>query len=100
MATRRRGLLAQAEVPRPEQLPFDTNANGDDEMRVIEAAYRAPTPTRAVAQMTPRESQCCTGHAQLKARFERDATPLLAELHRHTVRITGNRADAEDLLQS
>ena len=68
-------------------------------MRFIEPAGRAATPTRAVAQMTPRECRCRTGDAQLKARFERDATPLLAELYRHAVRITGDRADAEDLLQ-
>jgi RNA polymerase sigma-70 factor (ECF subfamily) len=49
--------------------------------------------------MTPRECQGRTGDPQLKARFERDATPFLAELYRHALRITGNHADAEDLSQ-
>ena len=68
-------------------------------MRVIEAAHRVPTPTPAAARIIPRECQRSTGDAELRARFERDATPLLAQLYRHAVRITGNRADAEDLLQ-
>jgi RNA polymerase sigma-70 factor, ECF subfamily len=37
--------------------------------------------------------------AQLTARFERDATPLLAPLYRQALRMTHNHADAEDLLQ-
>jgi RNA polymerase sigma-70 factor, ECF subfamily len=36
---------------------------------------------------------------QMTARFERDAVPMLEMLHRHAMRLTGNRADAEDLLQ-
>jgi RNA polymerase sigma-70 factor (ECF subfamily) len=38
-------------------------------------------------------------HAELTARFERDATPLLSPLYRQAHRMTHNHADAEDLLQ-
>jgi RNA polymerase sigma-70 factor (ECF subfamily) len=37
--------------------------------------------------------------AELTARFERDAIPLHAPLYRRAMRMTHNRADAEDLLQ-
>ncbi len=37
--------------------------------------------------------------AELNARFQRDVIPLLEALHRHAVRITRNRHDAEDLVQ-
>ena len=36
---------------------------------------------------------------QRAARFERDALPYLAQLHPAALRLTGNRADAEDLVQ-
>jgi RNA polymerase sigma-70 factor (ECF subfamily) len=49
--------------------------------------------------MTPRECQRHTEDPQLKARFQHDATPLLAQLYRHALRITGDPTDAEDLLQ-
>jgi RNA polymerase sigma-70 factor (ECF subfamily) len=37
--------------------------------------------------------------AEVTARFERDAAPLLAPLYRQALRMTHNHADAEDLLQ-
>ena len=37
--------------------------------------------------------------AEMSARFQRDVIPLLEALHRHAVRITRNRDDAEDLVQ-
>jgi RNA polymerase sigma-70 factor, ECF subfamily len=37
--------------------------------------------------------------AELTARFERDAIPLLDGLYRHAFRLTRDHADAEDLLQ-
>jgi len=37
--------------------------------------------------------------AELTARFKRDAIPLRAPLYRRAMRMTHNRADAEDLLQ-
>jgi RNA polymerase sigma-70 factor, ECF subfamily len=40
-----------------------------------------------------------TTNAELTARFERDAIPLCAPLYRRALRMTHNRADAEDLLQ-
>src|ERR1700719_5000318 len=38
-------------------------------------------------------------NAELSARFERDAIPLRAPLYRRALRMTHNRADAEDLVQ-
>lgn len=35
----------------------------------------------------------------MAAQFERDAVPLLEPLFRHAMRMTGNHADAEDLVQ-
>jgi RNA polymerase sigma-70 factor, ECF subfamily len=43
--------------------------------------------------------QTRTANAELTARFERDALPLCAPLYRRALRMTHNRADAEDLLQ-
>ena len=40
-----------------------------------------------------------TTNAELRARFERDVTPLLAGLYHQALRMTHNRADAEDLVQ-
>ena len=40
-----------------------------------------------------------TTNAELCARFERDVTPLLAGLYHQALRMTRNRADAEDLVQ-
>jgi RNA polymerase sigma-70 factor, ECF subfamily len=37
--------------------------------------------------------------AELTARFMRDAVPMLDQLYGHAIRLTRNRADAEDLLQ-
>jgi RNA polymerase sigma-70 factor (ECF subfamily) len=37
--------------------------------------------------------------AQLIARFERDAMPLLNQFHRHALKLTHDPIDAEDLLQ-
>ncbi|MDT5200109.1 MAG: polymerase sigma-70 factor, subfamily [Mycobacterium sp.] len=38
-------------------------------------------------------------NAELSARFERDVIPLRAPLYRRALRMTHNRADAEDLVQ-
>ena len=50
------------------------------------------------------EPDCAAKHpveesADLNARFVRDAVPLLEKLYGHAARLTGNRADAEDLVQ-
>ena len=61
-------------------------------MPVIEAAHTSQTPT-------PGEFLDCTGDSDATARFQRDAVPLLGPLYRRAVHMTGNRADAEDLVQ-
>ncbi|MBO0808197.1 MAG: sigma-70 family RNA polymerase sigma factor [Actinobacteria bacterium] len=50
--------------------------------------------------MTPRgPSLVAEGRAQRAARFERDALPYLAQLQATAMRMTRNRADADDLVQ-
>jgi len=41
----------------------------------------------------------CATNAELSARFEREAIPLIEPLYRRALRMTRSRADAEDLLQ-
>lgn len=40
-----------------------------------------------------------TRDPEVTTRFQRDAIPMLDPLYRRAIRMTGNRADAEDLLQ-
>ncbi len=42
----------------------------------------------------------CESDAELTARFERDAIPLLDQLYGGARRMTRNHADAEDLVQN
>nr|MCH9722249.1 RNA polymerase subunit sigma [Actinomycetes bacterium] len=48
--------------------------------------------------MTP-ESDTPESDAELTARFERDAIPLMDQLYGGALRMTRNPTDAEDLLQ-
>jgi RNA polymerase sigma-70 factor (ECF subfamily) len=61
------------------------------------AGVRRPEPF--VGASDPAEPQTRAPTAELTARFERDAIPLRAPLYRRALRMTHNRADAEDLLQ-
>ncbi|MUL85322.1 MULTISPECIES: sigma-70 family RNA polymerase sigma factor [unclassified Mycolicibacterium] len=61
-------------------------------MRIVEAAHAARRPTAG-------EFPDCTRDLDVAARFQRDAFPLLDPLYRRASRMTGNHADAEDLLQ-
>ena len=56
-------------------------------------------PEPFVGHSDPVGPQTRTTNAELTARFERDAIPLCAPLYRRALRMTHNRADAEDLLQ-
>ncbi|MDT5241860.1 MAG: polymerase sigma-70 factor, subfamily, partial [Mycobacterium sp.] len=47
----------------------------------------------------PARTRTRTPAAELTARFERDAIPLLDQLYGGALRMTRNPADAEDLLQ-
>jgi RNA polymerase sigma-70 factor (ECF subfamily) len=58
---------------------------------------RRPEPF--VGPFDPAGPQTRAPTAELTARFERDAIPLRAPLYRRAMRMTHNRADAEDLLQ-
>ena len=49
-----------------------------------------------VAAHTPAQRQV---DAELRARFDREVTPLIGALHRHARQLTRNHADAEDLVQ-
>lgn len=54
----------------------------------------APSPQCASADSVEVETA-----DELTARFVRDAVPMLQKLHGYAIRLTGNRADAEDLVQ-
>jgi RNA polymerase sigma factor (sigma-70 family) len=56
-------------------------------------------PARFVGQSDPPGPPRRTTNAELTARFERDVIPLRAPLYRRAMRLTRNRADAENLLQ-
>jgi RNA polymerase sigma-70 factor (ECF subfamily) len=56
-------------------------------------------PDRLVGPSDPAEPQQRTTKAELTTRFERDVIPLRAPLYRRAMRLTCNRADAENLLQ-
>ena len=62
-------------------------------------AAGVPRPEPYVGQSDPAGPETRTPGAELTARFERDAIPLRAPLYRRALRMTHNRADAEDLLQ-
>jgi len=57
----------------------------------------APVPDSAPETSAPERAQ--ESDAELTARFERDAIPLLDQLYGGALRMTRNPADAEDLLQ-
>jgi RNA polymerase sigma-70 factor, ECF subfamily len=56
-------------------------------------------PEPVVGQSDRALPETRTPGAELTARFEHDAIPLRAPLYRRALRMTHNRADAEDLLQ-
>jgi RNA polymerase sigma-70 factor, ECF subfamily len=56
-----------------------------------------PQPSGGPPDLAKR--QTCARAAELIASFERDAIPLRTPLYRRAVGMTGNRDDAEDLLQ-
>ncbi|RRD43176.1 sigma-70 family RNA polymerase sigma factor [Buchananella hordeovulneris] len=68
----------------------------------LPAARRLPRPVRirlgsgAMTDLSPSRSASA---ADLSARFERDALPLLDQLYGAALRMTRNPADAEDLVQ-
>lgn len=57
-------------------------------------------PAAVTAPGMPRETgPAMEARARRAARFERDALPYLPQLHATAMRVTRNRADAEDLVQ-
>ena len=64
--------------------------DGIDEEPPGEAIFAAPVLSYAAV---------CESDAELTARFERDAIPLLDQLYGGARRLTRSRADAEDLVQ-
>ena len=56
-------------------------------------------PEPFVGPSDPVGPQTRTTNAELTARFERDVIPLRAPLYRRALRMTHDRADAEDLVQ-
>ena len=61
-----------------------------------DTAPETPVPDSAPAPVPDKPDET---DAELTARFERDAIPLLDQLYGGALRMTRNPADAEDLLQ-
>ena len=73
--------------------PTMADIDGATESEIAEAVDRADVSTAS------RRSRADETDAELTARFERDAIPLLDQLYGGALRMTRNPADAEDLLQ-
>ena len=74
--------------------PASASMNGADRQRGADRS----AGTMAVRRRRKAYSAAET-HGQRAARFERDALPYRDQLHPAALRLTGNRADAEDLVQ-
>jgi RNA polymerase sigma-70 factor, ECF subfamily len=86
-------LLARpAALPVP---PGDTAAEGTVLIKMADIDGAGASEGVEVPEPTPHEET----DAELTARFERDAIPLLDQLYGGALRMTRNPADAEDLLQ-
>src|SRR5258708_33850917 len=72
--------------PTPTAEPVSDTVGGARPERFVGPSDRGGPPRRAT-------------NAELTARFERDVIPLRAPLYRRAMRLTRNRADAENLLQ-
>ena len=92
--------MSTACLERPVELPelFDgTATEGTGSIRMTDADGSAPEvlPDHADGPVIRSEES----DAELTARFERDAIPLLDQLYGGALRMTRNPADAEDLVQ-
>jgi RNA polymerase sigma-70 factor (ECF subfamily) len=76
-------------------LPGGTAAEGTVSIKMGDSDGRDGVTGPEIAQPAPPEET----DAELLARFERDAIPLLDQLYGGALRMTRNPADAEDLLQ-
>ncbi|WP_414685227.1 sigma-70 family RNA polymerase sigma factor [Mycobacterium sp.] len=83
-------------LDRPAQVPswFDDSVRKGTAMTDGEGAPDASSDRAGPADRAVQETD-----AELTARFERDAIPLLDQLYGGALRMTRNPADAEDLLQ-
>ena len=59
-------------------------------------AHRSRTGRVTAMLAAPNETHYRTVQPDAATDFERDAVPLIEPLFRHAMRMTGNRADAED----
>jgi RNA polymerase sigma-70 factor, ECF subfamily len=87
-------LTACLERPVRAQWWFDDSVTKGTAMTDTEGAADAPSDGAGPPHGAARETD-----AELTARFERDAIPLLDQLYGGALRMTRNPADAEDLLQ-
>jgi RNA polymerase sigma-70 factor (ECF subfamily) len=77
----------------------EREVTGLDDGTVGEPAAQEPAAPVAPAAEEPSPPGAEESAAQLAARFERDAMPLLDQLYGAALRMTRNPADAEDLVQ-
>src|SRR5271165_4966913 len=89
-------VVLTACLDRPAQVAwwFDDSVRKGTAMTDAEGAPDASSGRAGPADLAAQETD-----AELTARFERDAIPLLDQLYGGAIRMTRNPADAEDLLQ-
>ncbi|QDQ98188.1 sigma-70 family RNA polymerase sigma factor [Tomitella fengzijianii] len=105
------GTTEGTQVPKPEEPDRSASATAEPESGGAAAGGAAAArggegrgvATRAGAGDTAEngsaENEAAENEAQLAARFERDAMPLLDQLYGAALRMTRKPADAEDLVQ-
>ena len=76
--------------------PFGAAIEGTVSTDMTDSTLSAGTVPDALTDEPPKPVET---DAELTARFERDAIPLLDQLYGGALRMTRNPADAEDLLQ-
>jgi RNA polymerase sigma-70 factor, ECF subfamily len=83
----------------PVSLPVLSGETATEGTVLIEMADFHDGPDGATVPQVPEPGRPEETDAELTARFERDAIPLLDQLYGGALRMTRNPADAEDLLQ-
>jgi RNA polymerase sigma-70 factor, ECF subfamily len=97
------GLIGQEQLARlfasPVSLPVFSGETATEGTVLIEMADIEDGRDGATGPEVPEPRPPDEADAELTARFERDAIPLLDQLYGGALRMTRNPADAEDLLQ-
>ncbi|HET9877579.1 MAG TPA: sigma-70 family RNA polymerase sigma factor [Mycobacterium sp.] len=80
-------------------LPAGTATEGTVATKMADVEHATEAQVTGLSETSDQRVRSNETDAQLTARFERDAIPLLDQLYGGALRMTRNPADAEDLLQ-